>query len=100
VAGGPTYERTQFDSVEVAEDSSESTTAFMAQTHFNTDLTNTVDFDFLYNFQIVNKASGTYNYHMVAAFETELRGWLDFDVSFIWDRIQNPQPNADGTEPK
>ena len=72
----------------------------MAQTHFNTDLTNTVDFDFLYNFQIVNEAYGTYNYPMVAAFETELTSWLDFYVSFIWDRIQNPQPNADGTMPE
>jgi len=100
VAGGPAYERTQFDSVEVGEDSSESTAAFVAQTYFNTELTKTVDFDFLYNFQIVNEASGTYNHHMIAAFETELTSWLDFDVSFIWDRIQDPQPNADGTAPK
>jgi hypothetical protein len=100
VAGGPAYQRTQFDSVEVGEGSSESTAAFVAQTHFNTELTKTVDFDFLYNFQILNEASGTYNHHMVAAFETELTRWLDFDISFVWDRIQDPQPNADGTEPK
>jgi hypothetical protein len=72
----------------------------VAQTHFNTELTKTVDFDFLYNFQILNEASGTYNHHMVATFETELTRWLDFDVSFVWDRTQDPQPDADGTEPK
>jgi hypothetical protein len=37
---------------------------------------------------------------MVAAFETELTRWLDFDVSFVWDRIQDPQPNSDGTKPE
>jgi hypothetical protein len=37
---------------------------------------------------------------MVATFETELTRWLDFDVSFVWDRTQDPQPDADGTEPK
>ena len=72
----------------------------MAQTHFNTELTKTVDFDFLYTFQILNEASGTYTHHMVAAFETELTRWLDLDISFVWDRIQDPQPDADGTEPK
>jgi len=100
VGGGPAYQRTQFDSVEAGEGSSESTAAFVAQTHFNTELTKTVDFDFLYNFQILNEASGTYTHHMVAAFETELTRWLDLDISFVWDRIQDPQPNADGTEPK
>ena len=100
VAGGPAYERTQFDSVEVGENSSESTAAFVAQTHFNTELTKTVDFDFIYNFQILNEASGTYNHHMVATFETDLTRWLDFDVSFVWDRTQDPQPNADGTKPE
>ena len=100
VAGGPAYQRTQFDSVEAGEGSSESTAAFVAQTHFNTELTKTVDFDFLYNFQILNGASGTYNHHMVAGFETELTRWLDLDISFVWDRILDPQPDADGTEPK
>ncbi len=41
-----------------------------------------------------------YTHHMVTALETELTDWLDLDVSFVWDRIQDPQANADGTVPK
>ena len=100
VAGGPAYQRTRFDSVQVGQASSESTPAFVAGTHFNRDLTKTVEFDFRYDFQIVNEESGTYTHHLVAAVETELTSWLDFDVSFIWDMTKDPQPNADGTVPK
>ncbi len=100
VAGGPAYQRTRFDSVKVGQALSESTPAFVAGTHFNRDLTKTVEFDFRYDFQIVNEESGTYTHHLVTALETELTSWLDFDVAFIWDMTKDPQPNADGTVPK
>jgi hypothetical protein len=100
VSGGPAYQKTQYDSVPVGQDASESTPAFVAGTHFNAELTKTLDFDFRYNFQLVNKESGTYTHHFITALEIELTGWLDFDVSFVWDRIQDPQANADGTVPK
>jgi hypothetical protein len=100
VTGGLAYQTTRFVSVEPGRDSSESTPAFVAGTHFNRDLTKNVDFDFLYNFMIVNEESGTYTHHFVAALETELTGWLDFDVSFVWDRTKDPTAEADGTVPK
>jgi hypothetical protein len=100
VAGGPAYQRTRFDSIQVGQDSSESTAAFVAGTYFNTELTRTVDFNFRYDLQLVSEESGTYTHHLVTGLETELTGWLDFDVSFVWDRTQDPQPNADCTVPK
>ena len=100
VAGGPAYQQTWFDSTEVGQSSSESTPAFVTGTHFNIELTGSVDFDFEYNFQIVNKASGTYIHRMVPALETELTDWLDLDVSLVWDRIQDPQADADGEVPE
>jgi len=48
----------------------------------------------------VSEASGTYTNHFVIGCETELTKRLDFDVSFVWDRIQNPQAKSDGTVPK
>ena len=59
-----------------------------------------VDFDFNYSFNLVNKKSGTYNHHMIAALETELTSWLDFDISFVWDRTEDPRPEDDGTVPE
>lgn len=100
VSGGLAYQTTRFESVEPGQDSSESTPAFVAGTNFNRELTKTVDFDFRYDLQIINEESGTYTHHLVAALETELTGWLDFDVSFVWDRTEDPTPEADGTVPK
>jgi hypothetical protein len=100
VSGGPAVQWTRFNSVEAGQDQSEYTFALVAGTEFNTELTDKIDFDFLYNFQIVNEKSGTYNHHLVATLSTELTSWLDFDISGVWDRTQDPQPNEDGTVPE
>jgi hypothetical protein len=100
VSGGLAYQTTRFESVQPGEVSSESTPAFVAGTHFTRELTKTVDFDFRYDFQIVNEESGTYTHHLVTALEIDLTSWLDFDVSFVWDRTEDPTSEADGTVPE
>jgi hypothetical protein len=100
VSGGPAYQKTRYDSVPVGQNLSESTPALAVGTFFDTELTKTVDFIFRYSIQIVSEESGRYTHHMVTALETELTDWLDLDVSFVWDRIQDPQANADGTVPE
>jgi hypothetical protein len=100
VAGGPAYQTTRFDSVQPPQDSSEDTPALVIGTYFERELTKTVDLNSRYEFQILNEESGTYTHHFVVALETELTSWLDFDIQFVWDRIKDPQPEADGTVPK
>ena len=97
---GPAFQKTWFDSTEAGQSSTESTPALVAGTHFNIELTKIVDFDFLYDFQIVNERSGRYTHRMTPAFEIELTDWLDLDLSLIWQRIENPQADADGVVPK
>ena len=100
VTVGPAYQETRFESVEAGENETESTPALVGETRFDTELTRTLDFDFRYNFQIVNEASGTYTHTFNAKLSTELTRWLDLDLSFVWNRIQDPQPAEDGTVPK
>lgn len=100
VTAGPAFQQTWFDSTQAGQNSTESTPALVAGTHFDIELTKIVDFDFLYNFQIVNEVSGRYTHRMVPAFEFELTDWLDLDLSLIWQRIENPQADADGDVPK
>jgi hypothetical protein len=100
VFAGPAYQTTRFESVIPGENSSKSTPAFVAGTSFERELTKTVDLNSRYEFQILNEESGTYTHHFVVALETELTGWLDFDISVVWDTIKDPQPEADGTAPK
>ena len=34
-----------------------------------------------------------------SSFETEITKWLDFYISFVWDRTQDPAPREDGSIP-
>lgn len=100
VTPGLAFQYTQFVSVEPGQDLTTSTPALVVNTLYDTELTKTIDFKVNYTFNIVNKTSGSYTHHAIASVETELLSWLDFDVSFVWDRIKNPTANADGTVPK
>jgi hypothetical protein len=52
-----------------------------------------------YRIQVVNEAAGRYNHHMLASVETDITRLIDFDVTLVWDRIQNPRENEDGETP-
>jgi putative salt-induced outer membrane protein YdiY len=100
ISGGPGYQQTDFDSVQEGENDRTSTGALTLETNFDQDWTKAIEFKFQYRGQITNTASGKYNHHMVATLETEWTKILDFDFSFIWDRTEEPQPEADGTVPE
>jgi hypothetical protein len=98
--GGPAAQYRQFDSVEEGTPESETTPALVASTNYDLEMTSWLDYAFDYRFQITNKAAGRYNHHLVTGFETEVTSLLDFDITFVWDRIEYPRPDADGIIPK
>ena len=59
-----------------------------------------LDYGFDYSFFLTNEATGTYNHHLVTGLEFEITSLIDFDVTFVWDRIQDPRPDADGVLPE
>ena len=48
---------------------------------------------------LLDEGSGTYTHHAMVSLETEFISDLDFDISVIWDRTQDPVPFSDGTAP-
>lgn len=100
IFAGPAYQRTRFEEVLPGEEREEDTWALSAGTSFDTEITDHIDFDYDYTFQVTNPESGKYNHHMIGTFEIELTDALDLDLSLVWDRINEPRPNADGTVPK
>jgi putative salt-induced outer membrane protein YdiY len=100
VAAGPAFKYTKFENVEEDEADNESTPALWASTDYEHELNSRLDLILGYNTVIGNQQSGGYTHHALATLETELLSWLDFDVSFIWDRIQNPTPDSDGNTPE
>jgi hypothetical protein len=100
IGGGPAYVKTEFISVAPGEKGSESTTAAVIRTSYDTEITDTVDFIAKYNIQVGNQASGGYTHHIILTLESEITGSLDIDTSFIWDRTSHPATAADGTKPQ
>lgn len=100
IFAGPAHQTTRFDEVPAGENTTEKTWAFSAGTSFKTDLTSRIDFSFDYRMQLTNEDSGRYNHHMISTVDVDLTDALDLNVSFVWDRIQQPQTNADGSVPE
>lgn len=99
IGGGPAAEGTRFESVTAGEASHKLTPAFMGVAHFETEWSRVTDFDYLFEFFILNRESGTYTHYMTATIENEITSWLDFDISFVWDHVQDPTPGSDGSVP-
>lgn len=99
ITPGIAYQHTRNVSVESGQNTDNSTAALVVGTVFDTELTKKIDFNASYRFNIVNKESGTYTHHAVAALEVELTRRLDLNLSLVWDRIQDPKPEDDGRVP-
>ncbi len=100
VSGGPSIRGTRYESVQPGDSQKVETPGLVLGTFYDTELTKTVDFIGRYDLTIVNSESGRYTHHAIATFEIEITDIFDFDVSFVWDRTESPQPRADGTVPK
>lgn len=100
IFAGPAYQWTRFEDVEPGEDNSADSAAVVAGTFYERELTDWIDFNYEYRFQVTNSRSGKYNHHMVGGLEIELTDRLDLDLSIIWDRIEEPQRDEDGVLPE
>jgi hypothetical protein len=100
LSGGASYQTTRFDDVAEGEEDSADTPALVIGTVYDHELSKAIDFVFDYRFLIVNEESGTYTHHLVTGFEFELTSLLDFDITIVWDRIQDPRPDSDNVLPE
>jgi hypothetical protein len=100
ISPGIAYVGTQFKSTELNEDETISTLSLVISTEFDTELTDKIDFNVNYKLNAVNKESGTYMHNAKASLKIELTGQIDLDLSFVWDRTQDPEPTSDGSVPE
>ncbi len=100
VAGGPGYQRTQFETVEPGQSDSTSTAAAVLQTSFKADITRRLKFIETINATLTGQESGLYSHHAVSTLEFEIKRHLDLNVSFVWDYLQNPQTDSSGVAPQ
>ena len=99
VSGGPAYIYTKYNSVENGAANSSSSAALELSTDLDYDITKKVELLYSYKLTLTNKQAGTYKHHMVTTLENEITDWLDFDITYIWDFILEPEKGSDGTQP-
>jgi hypothetical protein len=100
VNGGPAYINTKYISVQPGEEQKIEAGALVLATDFDAELSSALDFIFKYKIQASEKEAGGYTHHMIATFESEITGSLDFDISMIWDHISHPATDADDITPE
>lgn len=100
VYAGPAIQTTYFVDVEPGEDEKETTPAFVLSSDYEIELTKRIDFIAKYQAYFVNQKSGTYVHHALATVETEFINDFDLDFTFIWDRIQYPTADVEGSVPE
>jgi putative salt-induced outer membrane protein YdiY len=100
VALGPAMQYTRLDSVAAGEPQAATNAAMIFATRLEKDLTSRIDLKFNYNVQIGVPDTVNTNQHLDVGFSVDLIGELDLDLTFVWDRVGDPQPDAAGNVPK
>ncbi len=97
---GAGYQQQKYVSVEVGEDDSSNSPFVTLGTLLDQEVSKNLDFLFDYSLRVLNEENGKYTHHMLTKLSFDLFRDLDLDVSVIWDRIEKPQPTADGSIPE
>lgn len=100
LTGGVGSQITRFVSVEPGE-SIETTSPFITiGVEYETDLNNWVEFELDYSLQVVDEKIGRNTHLFVTTLTTDITRDLELYVSFVWDRVKNPQKDENGITPK
>lgn len=100
VSAGPAYQRTEFDTVAPGEETTNSSTSFFLGTNVEYELTSDIDLSFDYRFTFAETGAGGNAQTAKAGAEFDITDDIDFDVSLVWDHLESPIANADGTIPE
>jgi len=100
IFAGVGFNYVERESVEAGQPSNSTSPALSIGTSFDTELSSWMDYLFTFTATFVDEESGTYQHHLLTTLSSDLAGNFDIDISFVWDRTQNPPPLADGTFPE
>lgn len=100
VTAKPSYQSTRFDSVQAGEAESQDAGAFVLGSEFDWEISQRVDLVLEYQGQYTRADVGGTLHHSVSTLEIELSKRFDLDISFVWDRVGDPQADENGITPE
>jgi putative salt-induced outer membrane protein YdiY len=96
---GVVYQYTKFISVTEGDDNEARDAAAVFSTNLDLELTKDLDWDTSYEIQLVVTDPGLTSHHLLSTFSFDVWGPLDLDITFSWDRVEEPTPREDGSVP-
>lgn len=97
---GPAFQKAEFASAQPGEPTDKGVGALVFGSRFDWDITRRTDLILEYRGQYTSREVGETAHHSVATLSIELTKRFDLDVSFVWDRINQPKVGSDGVQPK
>ena len=98
LAGG--YQIVWYSSVDPGDDDQQDRGVVVPTLRLESEPLRWLDVDALYTAQVSGENARNTTQHGELTLSVELTKVFDLDVSWIWDHVQNPSPNEDGTIPK
>lgn len=93
------YQHTRFDSAAAGDSKTSDNGAITFGTTLDADLNSRVDLILEYQLQVIVPDAGQTNHHAQTTLEVELTSFIDLDLRFIWDRIEDPETDSGGATP-
>ncbi len=98
-SGGPAFLYTEYVTVPNVDTAKVSSAALEMSTKMDLDLNKISELKFDYKMTLTNKNAGLFKHHMLLTLENELLSWLDFDITGIWDYVNDPEAKSNGEIP-
>jgi putative salt-induced outer membrane protein YdiY len=96
---GAGYQHVRIDSVVPGDSKTADNGAITFGTTIDAELTSDIDLILNYNLQLIVPDTEQTNHHTEATLELELTSIIDLDLTFVWDRIEDPERESDGSQP-
>lgn len=93
---GPSYLYTKYEYTDTQLTSSDSSLAVSLTVDYEREIHDQIDFELSYKITATESELGGYLQNTKMNFDIELTDVLDFEITFFWDRVNNPLFDVDG----
>ncbi|QFI36504.1 DUF481 domain-containing protein [Moritella marina ATCC 15381] len=93
---GPSYLYTKYEYTDTQLDSSDSSLAVSLTVDYEREIHDQIDLELSYKITATESELGGFLQNTKLNFDIELTDVLDFDITFFWDRVNNPLADVDG----
>ncbi|GIC76031.1 hypothetical protein FMO003_18520 [Moritella sp. F3] len=95
---GPSYLYTRYEYTDTQLNSSDSSLAVSLTVDYEREIHDQIDFELSYKITATESELGGYLQNTKMNFDIELTDVLDFEITFFWDRVNNPLLDVDGMQ--